>query len=547
MPIRPITARMPLASGRSVFLLLLALAGACQMSGPSESSPAPEPTAEERERARAEAQARTTLDQAERALELPDPQAALNRLVALDRGLPVDLQERARELARGAVAALSPEDVAQVAESLPPETAVAGVVLARHARLLGATGDVQAAREAARAALESGANGPDSVTAATLLDPEAEPLPPLEGMTRTARIAGVLSTSGSPSLQEYSRLVAEGIEVAAVSREGGGRAYEVLLRDDEGNATAAAQAVREVADEGALGAVGFIRDEALASAAQALADGFPLISTSARNARQAGPGAYSLAGADPVAAASLGAWAAEQGYARVAILHSQAAESVEEADAVQQALQERGTPVVGRYAYPARATFFQDQIRAAREVLRLQEIRSMNLSEEDTLFVEELDPVALMVPIPSEDVEYVAPQLTFFGLDTLGIDILGTSGWTDPQTFEVVDDRHTEGVVATAAVSAGPGAPGYRRFREAYEAHFQRTLVSSVPALGYDAALLLLEAIGQGAATPAQVRQALEAIDGLQGATGILSVVDGRILRRQDVVRIVNGGTIPTP
>jgi len=546
MPIRPITARMPLASGRSVFLFLVALAGACQIGGPSE-VPAPEPTAEDRDRAQAETRARTTLDQAERALGLPDPQAAMSRLVALDRGLPDDLQDRARELARAAVTALSPDEVAEVAESLPPETAVAGVVLARHARLLGSTGNIQAAREAARAALEAGATGPDSVTSATLLDPEAEPLRPLEGMTRTARIAGVLSTSGSPTLQEYSRLVAEGIEVAAVSRQVEGRAYEVLTRDDEGSATLAAQAVREVAEEGALGAVGFIRDEALASAAQARADGFPLISTSARNARQAGPGAYSLAGADPVAAASLGAWAAQQGYTRVAILHSQAPESVEEADAVQQALQERGTSVVGRYAYPARATFFQDQIRAAREVLRLQEIRGMNLGEEDTLSVGDLDPVALVVPIPTEDVEYVAPQLTFFGLDTLGIDILGTSGWTDPQTFEVVDDRHTEGVVATAAVSAGSGAPGYRRFREAYEEHFRRTLVSSVPALGYDAALLLLEAIGRGATTPAQVRQGLEAIDGLEGATGILSVVDGRILRRQDVVRIVNGGTIPTP
>jgi len=546
MPIRPTTARMPLASGRSVFLLLAGLLAACQtVGGPEE--PTPEPAVREAETEETRARVRTALDEARRALERPDPQAALSRLVALDRSLPGDLQDEARALARRAVEELAPGALEELAASLPPETAVAGVILARRARVLAAMGETDAARSVARRAVESGATGPDSVVAATLLDPRAEPLPPLEGVIRTARIGGVLSTSGSPALQDFSRLLAEGIEVAAVSRQGGGWAYEVLTRDDAGDPAQAAQVVQEIAREGALGAVGFIQDQALASAAQARPGELPLISPTARNAREAGPGAYSLAGADPVAASSAAAWTAEQGYARVAILHSQAPESVEEADAVQRTLEERGTPVVGRHAYPARATFFQDQIRAAREVLRMQEIRALNLGEEDTLFVEELDPVALVVPIPAEDVEYVAPQLTFFGLDTLGIDIVGTSGWTDPQTFEVVDDRHTDGVVATAPVSAGPGSAGYGRFREAYEEHFQRSLVSSVPALGYDAALLLLEAIGEGADSPEAVRRALEGIEALEGATGVFSVVDGRILRRQDVVRIVNGGTIPAP
>ena len=203
--------------------------------------------------------------------------------------------------------------------------------------------------------------------------------------------------------------------------------------------------------------------------------------------------------------------------------------------------------MVGSYAYDPGATFFQSQIQGALEGLRYAEIRALNLTEEDTLHVEELDSVALFVPIPAEDVEYVAPQLTFYGVDTLGVDIYGTSGWADSQTLETVDDRHTTGVVATTPVAAGPGSAGYTRFREAYEGYFQRTLVSPVPALGYDAALLLLEAISGDARSPRQVEAALSRIRDLEGATGIFSVVEGRILRRQEVVRIVNGATIPVP
>ena len=133
-----------------------------------------------------------------------------------------------------------------------------------------------------------------------------------------------------------------------------------------------------------------------------------------------------------------------------------------------------------------------------------------------------------------------------FGLDTLAIRILGTGGWTDAQTLETVDDRHTTGVVATAPVSGGPGSPGYARFEEAYEGYFRRSLVSPVPALGYDAALLLLEGAREGPRTREQLHAAMERVRSLEGATGTFSVVGGKVMPSTRVVRIEHGILIPT-
>ncbi len=151
------------------------------------------------------------------------------------------------------------------------------------------------------------------------------------------------------------------------------------------------------------------------------------------------------------------------------------------------------------------------------------------------------------MPIPAEDVEFVAPQFAHHGLDTLAIEIVGTTGWTDPQALERVDPRLVDGVVATAPVAAGPGTPGYAGFQQAYEAYFQRSLVSPTPALGYDATLLLLEALRGGRLRPEDVRLSFRSLDEVEGATGVFSVVDGRVVRRTEVVRFEGGQLVPMP
>jgi ABC-type branched-subunit amino acid transport system substrate-binding protein len=488
--------------------------------------------------------ARMHLLRARAMAELDRPEARLERLLQVPADAPPEIVREAVDAVRETVRALERAEVESRAAGVPAPSPFAPALRAWYARLLLAEDRQEDAARWARMALTGGATGPDSALAAVVLDPSSGDLPPLPGPA-VAPLGSILPRSGSPAFRDLAALIAEGVEVAVASAGPDLPEVQLLARDDAGDPGAVDTLVAGLEEAGALGAVGFLEDRTLALAAEAREGALPLVSPTARLGPDAPPGVFSLAGADPVAASAVARWAGDRGYQRAALIHSRVPESMEEARAIEATLAERGVSVVGSFPYDAGATFFEEQIHGALEVLRLAEIRALGLGEEDTLRVEELDPVALFVPVPAEDVEFLAPQITFFGVDTLGIDIYGTSGWTDGQTLETVDSRHTTGVVAVAPRNAGPGSRGYAAFREAYEEYFRRSLVSPVPALGYDAALLLLEAVGSGARTPAEVREALARIEDLEGATGTFASVDGRILRRQEVVRIVRGSTIP--
>ncbi len=119
---------------------------------------------------------------------------------------------------------------------------------------------------------------------------------------------------------------------------------------------------------------------------------------------------------------------------------------------------------------------------------------------------------------------------------------------TDPPALEDVDSWLVTGVVATVPTGSGRGSAGPARFRQAYEAHFQRSLVSTTPALGYDAAVLLLEALRPGRLRSEDVRDSFRSLVGIEGATGIFSIVDERVVRQTEVVRIDSAGQlIPIP
>jgi len=93
-----------------------------------------------------------------------------------------------------------------------------------------------------------------------------------------------------------------------------------------------------------------------------------------------------------------------------------------------------------------------------------------------------------------------------------------------------------------AVTSRPPGAvqERYLEFVRAYENFYQKTLRTPVAALGYDAARLVLRALESGARTPEEVGRALEGIRDFPGATGDISVENGRVVRRSVPVRLEN-------
>jgi ABC-type branched-subunit amino acid transport system substrate-binding protein len=225
---------------------------------------------------------------------------------------------------------------------------------------------------------------------------------------------------------------------------------------------------------------------------------------------------YSLAGDDPGASRALARYAVESDLLTAVVMYPESRDATFEARAFVEAFESLGGSVLREFVYPAGATFFGEQ---------LQEVDSLR-------------PSALVLPLPGRDVELMAPQVTFYGLDSLEVRVLGTAGWTEEDVLSRVSTRHTNGVVAASPHPPEGESQGYRRFVDAYEAYHQRTLTSTVPALGYDAAALLLTGIRMGAATPEQLLANLEQISGFEGATGVFSIEGGRVVREHFVVCI---------
>lgn len=420
--------------------------------------------------------------------------------------------------ARRTAITLTAQELERVLDGADPGQPLRIPVLVAYARSLRLAGDEDGARRFARSALDAGAAGTDMETARALVEGRRLPL---DG-AGPVPVGLVLPLGGSPAFQVFAREIQEGVETA-LEAWGLTDDVELLILDDGGDIPTAANLVRSAEARGAVAILGLLEESTLAAATRSRV-AIPLISPTAWEVPTDAPGVFSLNAFDPGAAEALAEWAADSGIRQVAIIHASRGASARDAQLFSERFQARGGSVLRTFPYEPGVTFWESQIKAAAA----------------------LRPEALVLPVPPEDLPGMAPQVTFFGLDTLGIRILGTGAWTDPQILGDVDPRHTNGVVAATPVRSLPDSEGYRRFREAYERRFRRSLVDgAVQALGYDAASLVFRGIFAGAGRPQEVAAALAQVRDLQGATGSLSVVDGELRRLHHLVCLQDGTQHP--
>lgn len=326
------------------------------------------------------------------------------------------------------------------------------------------------------------------------------------------RIGAILPTSGSPRLRQFATGIQEGIQVAfqMFGRPVGNRtAAELVVQDSGGDIVGASIAFSAIEASEVLGVIGPLQDGALSEIAARVQGTLAVISPTSPVVPDGSTGVYSLSSADPGGARALARYAISSDLYTAVVVYPEGADGMYEARAFSEAFQSYGGLMLGEISYPTGATFFEDQLRQAEALL----------------------PDVLVLPLPARDVELMAPQVTFFGLDSLEIRVLGTTGWSDEAMLSRVDTRHTNGVVTASPQPAEGEWEGYQRFVEAYEAFYQRTLPDLVPALGFDAAGLFLEGIRRGASTPDDLLDTLEAMPGFLGATGRLFVDEGRVVR----------------
>ena len=358
-------------------------------------------------------------------------------------------------------------------------------------------------------------------------DPEeAEPVPAAgapEERPADLVIGAVLPVSGSPSLREYARLFIEGVEIGVLLARKAGLHVEFVVEDNQGTASGSVRGAAALVQRGALAILGPLDADNLRAAARAVPREMAFFSPTAKQVPYGRSGVYSLAAGDPEAGRTLARAVWKLGYTSAVIVHPRTPREGVEMDAFQRAFVSLGGVVRRRIRYRPGTTTF----------------------EQSLMEVKYLAPSLLVVAAPPSDVELLAPQIAFFGLDETDLQVAGTAGWTAPPVIERVARRHTDSVIALSTVPPGVVREPPPEFVTAYETLFRRSLNSLVPATGLDLLHMALGAYSEGADNPEEVAATLERIGLFEGVTGTYSFADGRLARQYFPVRIFQGALRP--
>ena len=346
-------------------------------------------------------------------------------------------------------------------------------------------------------------------------------------------IGVVLPLSGSPSNQAYSRLFLEGAEVAVAHAARFGITVELVTRDSQGTASGSSRAALALAATRAVAILGPLHDGNVAAAAAVMPSRMPLLSPTATRLPSGAEAVYSLGRADPDAARVLAEAVALLGHDQAVVIRPRTRAAEAEAAVFREAFREQGGIVTRTFAYAAGATTFAVELEAAKA----------------------LEPPLVVVMSPASDVELLAPQIAFHGLDTLDIEVAGTAAWTAPSVLEAVSHRHTDRVVSVSPLppdAALPGPHPRAEFVAAYEDRHRVSLRSAVPAVGYDMVRMVLEACVQSRCRRHEIAAALDELRGFRGATGVWSASPAGLVRDYFAVQILDGrmhpvGSLPAP
>lgn len=444
---------------------------------------------------------------------------AVESLFDIPEDGPPDVMDQTDDLAEQVASRLDLSALRDLIAEAPPHPRVYPVFQVELAIRRALLGDDAGSREIAEAALELSPGTRTADRARALRDGRIDDL----GLAIVS-VGALFSEGGPPSLRNLSEEIRSGVEVALAEAEQSGHPVRFEVLDDQASSTRVSELIRQLESSGAAGVIGPLEEDGLRSAADARQGRLPIISPTARMVPDGASGVFSLAGVDPGSTETLARLAVDAGVRSVVLLHPRTAEMQEEARFFRTAFEGAGGSVRQTLTYAPGTTNFADPFQ---EVVRLS-------------------PQGLVLLLPGEDVELVATQVAYFGVDDLEITILGNDAWTSEQVLQYVSPRHTDGVLSVSSRGGtGPYGPEWERFVERYEAQFRRTLRSPVPALGYDAARLLLHASREGGGTPEGTARAFESIRDFPGATGVLSVEDGRLRRNFIPVRIRNREAVP--
>lgn len=135
--------------------------------------------------------------------------------------------------------------------------------------------------------------------------------------------------------------------------------------------------------------------------------------------------------------------------------------------------------------------------------------------------IKALNPDTVFIPAYYEEVGKIVKQARELGITA---PLLGTDGWDDPKVVEIAGAANLNNTFFSNHYSSQDSDPNVKKFVEAYKKEYNQE-PSALAALGYDAGLLIVDALKRANSTDGvKIKEALEQTKNLQVSTGIITI-----------------------
>jgi branched-chain amino acid transport system substrate-binding protein len=312
---------------------------------------------------------------------------------------------------------------------------------------------------------------------------------------------------------EFGLSTRRGVQLAIdeINQRGGVHGQRVWLasEDTRGDSTEAASAVtRLIGREGAVGIIGEIASSlSLAGGRVAQRHRIPMITPSSTNATvtQLGDHVFRVCFIDPFQGTVMARFARDlrvegRPVQRVAIFRDQgSAYSIGLAQSFRETFTRLGGQIVDEQSYRASDSHFSAQLGA------------MLAQRPDAIFLPGYYTQAALIAREARGLGFRGP-------------FLGGDGWDAPALYENDADALVGSYFSEGFAPDHPTTARGQHFVEAYRARYGAP-ANGLAALGYDAALLMLDAMQRaGGGDPARVRDAIAQTRDFEGATGHITI-----------------------
>ncbi|MDB6127235.1 MAG: ethanolamine utilization protein EutJ [Verrucomicrobia bacterium] len=315
------------------------------------------------------------------------------------------------------------------------------------------------------------------------------------------------------------------LAVEELNAHGGvlGRPIDFLVEDIQSKSGESATAVKKLISRDKVVAIlgGNASSNSLEAAPICQAAHVPMIAITSTNPKVTEMGTYIFRACfiDPFQGAVLAKFAARTLHAqRVALLTSVSAPySVGLSKVFRDRFTEAGGEIIAEQKYSEGDKDFRAQLTA----------------------IKALNPDAIAATGYYTEAALICQQARSLGIS---VPIFGGDGWEAPQLVEL-GGKAVEGTYYSTHYSAESPAPEVRAFIRKYQAHYDNEVPDAVAALGYDAMMLLADAMKRAGTTDGpKVRDALAATKNFPGVTGSTTIDAKRNTSKPAVVLMVRDG-----